>query len=155
VCVSIAAEPIDSTDAARMIGELDAELTSRYPPEQNFLDLPAADVSDGHVVFLIVRLDGVAVGCGALRRLSRTSAEIKRMYVSPAARGRGLARRLLAELEARALELGCATLVLETGDGQTEALGLYESAGYSPMPCFGAYAGSPSSVCFKKELDPV
>ncbi|MGA8717932.1 MAG: GNAT family N-acetyltransferase, partial [Solirubrobacteraceae bacterium] len=79
-------------------------------------------------------------------------AELKRMYVVPAARGRGLSRAVLSELETRATALGATRVVLETGDKATAALALYESAGYARIPCFGAYAASPTSICFEKRL---
>ncbi len=74
------------------------------------------------------------------------------MYVVPAARGRGLARAILNTLEDRAAALGASRVVLETGDKALAALGLYESAGYARLPCFGAYAASPTSICFEKRL---
>jgi GNAT superfamily N-acetyltransferase len=79
-------------------------------------------------------------------------AELKRMYVVPTARGRGLSRLVLRELEARAAALGASRVVLETGDKALAALGLYESAGYARLPCFGAYAASPTSICLEKRL---
>jgi len=86
-------------------------------------------------VFLVVRDEGRAVGCGGVTRFDETRAELKRMYVVPEARGRGLGR-----------------LLLETGKDQQESLGLYTSAGYEPIPCYGAYAGQPISRCFEKRL---
>jgi putative acetyltransferase len=151
--VLISPEPIDSPLARRLLAELDGLLEDLYPPEENFLELPAEHVGEGRGVFLVLRLDGEPVGCGAVRLLSASTAEIKRMYVAGGARGRGLSRLLLAELEARARRLGATSVLLETGDRQAEALGLYRSAGYSPVPCFGGYASSPSSLCFEKRLD--
>src|SRR3979409_2276856 len=98
--LTISAEPLDSADALRLIGELDDHLNSLYPPEDNFTDLPTADA------FLIDRTDDVPVGCGAVRFLDAPTAEIKRMYVSPAARGSGVGRRLLEDLEAFARARG-------------------------------------------------
>jgi ribosomal protein S18 acetylase RimI-like enzyme len=74
------------------------------------------------------------------------------MFVRPAARGRGVARRLLAALEEAAAARGYTTVRLETGTGQHEAIRLYTSAGYRPIPCFGAYVEEPTSVCFEKRL---
>ena len=74
------------------------------------------------------------------------------MYVAPGARGRGLSRRLLGALEAEALALGYSFVRLETGNLQTEAIGLYVSAGYGPIERYGPFANDPRSVCFEKRL---
>jgi len=117
---------------------------------------PARDASmfvepDG--IFLVVRDDGGrAVGCGGVCRFDEARAELKRMYVVPEARGRGLGRLLLVELEAEARRLGYSGIVLETGDRQPEVLGLYVSAGYERIPCYGDYAARALSMCFEKTL---
>jgi GNAT superfamily N-acetyltransferase len=101
--------------------------------------------------------DGTALGCGALRALGDGVAEVKRMYVVPAARGRGVSRAVLGALEDAARERGWTTLRLETGPRQPEAIGLYVSAGYGPIQAFGAYAGDPAaeeSLFFERVLDP-
>ena len=103
-------------------------------------------------VFLVVRDEGRAIGCGGVCRFDETRAELKRMYVVPDARGRGLGRLLLVELETEARRLGYDGIVLETGDRQPEALGLYESAGYERIPCYGVYATRAHSMCFGKHL---
>jgi GNAT superfamily N-acetyltransferase len=81
-----------------------------------------------------------------------SAVEVKRMYVVPAARGRGLARTMLAHLERTAAEAGADVVVLETGLRQPEAIALYESSGYRPIPGFGHYRGAPLSRCFAKPL---
>jgi GNAT superfamily N-acetyltransferase len=104
-------------------------------------------------VFLVVREDdGRALGCGGVTRFDGTRAELKRMYVVPEARGRGLGRRLLEELEGEARRLGYTGLVLETGDLQPEALGLYRSSGFTQMPCYPPYHTRELSLCFEKAL---
>jgi putative acetyltransferase len=103
-------------------------------------------------VFLAVRDGGRPVACGGVCRFDETRAELKRMYVVPEVRGRGLGRVVLEALEAEARRLGYTGIVLETGVGQAEALGLYTSAGYEPIPCYGPYAGQPISRCFGKRL---
>ena len=103
-------------------------------------------------IFLVIREDGRALACGGVARVDETRGELKRMYVVPEARGRGLGRRLLEDLEAQARVLGYAALVLETGVQQTEALGLYASSGYEPIPCYGVYATRAISRCFEKRL---
>jgi putative acetyltransferase len=79
--------------------------------------------------------------------------EIKRMFVRPAARGRGIARLLLARLEVEARARGFRLLRLETGSLQPDARGLYERAGYRPIPCFGPYAGAPHSRCYERRIE--
>ena len=104
-------------------------------------------------VFLVVRDDdGSAVACGGICRFDATRAELKRMYVRPEERGRGLGRRVLVELEEAARRLGYASVVLETGDRQDEALCLYESSGYERMPCYPPYDSRALSLCFEKRL---
>jgi putative acetyltransferase len=151
---TIAREPLSSPDARRLIASLDAELSAIYPnPADNFFELGEEQTAGDRGVFLLARVDGRPVGCGALRRIDATTGEIKRMYVAPAARGAGLGRRLLDELERHARGLGLRRLVLETGPRQPEALGLYRRAGFAPVPCFGDYRHASLSVCMAKPLD--
>ena len=153
--VAIAREAFESGDARRLVGELDAELSAIYKPEQRFgPDLRPEHVASGLGTFLVARIDGEAVGCGALRRLDAGSAEVKRMYVQPAARGRGLAMEVLARLESAAREMGVTRLVLETGVHQGAAIALYTRAGFRPVPCWGEYARSATSICFEKRIQP-
>jgi GNAT superfamily N-acetyltransferase len=102
--------------------------------------------------FLAARIEGVAVGCGGICRFDDTRAELKRMYVALGSRGLGLGRALLEALEAEARRLGYVAVVLETGDRQPEALGLYASAGYERIPCYEPYASRELSLCFEKVL---
>jgi GNAT superfamily N-acetyltransferase len=105
-------------------------------------------------IFLVLRDDaGRAIGCGGIARFDDRRGEVKRMYVVPEARGRGLGRRLLEELEAQARALGYTGVVLETGDRQPEALGLYESAGFARIPCYPPYDSRALSLCFEKRLE--
>ena len=104
-------------------------------------------------VFIVVRDDGgTPVACGGIARFDETRGELKRMYVVPAARGRGLGRRILTELEEAAQALGYRGIVLETGDRQREALRLYESSGYERIPCYPPYDSRALSMCFEKRL---
>jgi GNAT superfamily N-acetyltransferase len=151
--ITVAAEPFDSADARRLIAALDEHLASRYPPEQRFgPNLKPQQIAAGLGTFVIARLAGRAVGCGALRKLDDISAEVKRMYVAPEVRGKGVARRVLEHLEGVGRELGVHRLVLETGIYQAEAIGLYHGAGYEPVRCWGEYAESVTSVCFEKRI---
>ncbi len=142
-----------SPPARVLIEALNAELSSRYPePGATHFRLDPGEVTDGQGAFLIASSSGKPVGCGAVRRIEARTGEIKRMYVSPAARGRGIGRAVLAALEAEARALGIVRLVLETGLRQGEALALYEGAGFSQIPPFGEYVASPLSVCMAKDL---
>ncbi len=142
-----------SSAARALIEALNAELSSRYPePGATHFRLDPGEVTDGQGAFLIASSSGKPVGCGAVRRIEARTGEIKRMYVSPDARGRGIGRAVLAALEAEARALGIVRLVLETGLRQGEALALYEGAGFSQIPPFGEYVASPLSVCMAKDL---
>ena len=87
-----------------------------------------------------------------MEELEASTAELKRVYVTPGFRRRGLARRLLDELEQRAVDNDFRLLRLETGKRQPEAVGLYASCGYTQIPPYGRHAGDPMSVCFEKLL---
>jgi GNAT superfamily N-acetyltransferase len=142
--------------ARQLIDALNAELTERYPEDgANFFRLDAEEVAEGRGAFLVAYMAGNPVGCGAVRRDDQKVAEIKRMYVAPAARGQGVGRRILSELEAEARRLGARRLVLETGPRQPDAIALYSGAGFLKIPLFGEYLNSPHpelSVCMAKEL---
>lgn len=93
-----------------------------------------------------------AVGCGAFKEFNDETVEIKRMFVPDEQRGKGIASKVLKELEAWALELGYTTCILETGKRQPEAIALYKKNGYELIPNYGQYAGVENSVCFQKVL---
>lgn len=148
----VAAEPFDAPDSAALREELRRDLEDRYgrPDTEPGAKPTAADVA----VFLVARdAAGEPVGCAALRPLDEPGvAEVKRMYVRPAARGSGVARALLDAVEAAARERGMTRLVLETGTAQPEAIRFYLREGYAEIPRFGAYAGSDLSRCFARSL---
>jgi putative acetyltransferase len=153
VGLAIAAEPFDSEDARRLIAALDSGLAELYPPEQRFgPNLEAAHLEEGRGTFLVARDGERAVGCGAIRLLDPTTAEVKRMYVEPGQRGRGVGRAVLTALEAAAEQFGVRRLVLETGVHQHAAIALYRRAGFTQVDCWGEYLSSPSSICFEKNL---
>ncbi len=130
-----------------------AELNSHYGgrPGSGAKPRPEEFVApDG--IFLVAELDGEAIGCGGLARFDETTAEIRRMYVIPHVRGRGISRAILAQLLAAGRELGYARARLETGYAQREAIGLYESAGFEPIPCWGPYITDERSRCYEVEL---
>ncbi len=146
-------EDLASTVATALIGALNAELTERYPEDgANHFRLDQEEVAVGRGAFLVCYRNGQPVACGAIRRLGEDVAEVKRMFVEPGSRGRGIGRRLLTVLEGEARRLGVKRLVLETGVRQPEALTLYARAGFVRVPAFGEYSGSSLSVCLAKEL---
>jgi putative acetyltransferase len=151
--VAIRRELIASPIAASLIQALNAELSAQYPEEgANHFRLDASEVAEERGAFLVAYMGDEPIGCGAIRRLDDGSAEIKRMYVAPHLRGRGVGRSLVAALEAEARRLGAKRLVLETGDRLREALALYAKFGFERIPSFGEYVTSPWSVCMAKKL---
>ena len=151
----IAVERIETPtpDARALVGELEGILSAEYPPEQRH-GLPFEAIFQPHIQFFVASLDGVAAGCGGVA-LFPQFAEVKRMYVRPVARGRGVAQALLARIEAASA--GLAWLRLETGPQQKAAIAMYGRWGFEPCGTFGAYAGMPAeqvaaSVFMQKRL---
>jgi GNAT superfamily N-acetyltransferase len=127
-----------------------AELTLRYndPNSEPGVAPSASDMT----AFFVAYVDDQAVGCGGLRELSGSEAEIKRMFVDPHHRGTGVSTAIVQELESFGRARGWARLVLETGDEQPDAVRFYEREGFTRIPNFGYYAGSPRSLCYEKSL---
>ena len=161
--LDIAPEALTSDVAAALITDLNAELSALYPePGATHFRLDASEVAPGAGIFVVARWHGRPVGCGALRcirnpdlvrEVGPNAAEIKRMYVAPDSRGRGFGRAVLDRLEAEARALGVSRLVLETGNRQVEAIGLYRRAGFTEIAAYGEYRLSPgTSVCMSKTL---
>ena len=150
--------PFGDPTAQELIAELQQEFVVRYGgPDETPLDPTQFDPPSG--AFFVGWLDGSPVATGAWRlrpdvtALGGTvAAEIKRMYVVPRAQGRGLARLMLAHLEATASAAGADVMVLETGLKQPEAIALYEASGYTPVEGFGYYRDAPSVRYFGKRL---
>jgi len=149
--MNITSESPDQQEVIALIAELDAYQDTLYPPEsRHALDLDS--LKRANVLFFVARdEDDRAVGCGAVV-LNPAYGELKRMYVAPGSRGKGLARGLLRALELASFAAGCNQLKLETGPFQPEALGLYASFGYERRPPFGNYANDPLSVFMQKTL---
>lgn len=142
----------DSTDPdfKSLVALLDAELKLRDGADNAFYSqFNKIDMIRNAVVFYE---DGKPVGCGAFKPFEEGSVEIKRMYVVPGSRGRGVAVAVLNELEAWAAELQYSGCVLETGKRQPEAIRLYEKSGYKKMPNYGQYANIDNSICMSKTL---
>jgi putative acetyltransferase len=149
--ITIARERPDQPGVVRLIEALDAHAIALYPPESNHL-LDVMALCEPAVTFLVVRAGDEAVGCGAILRDPRGWGEIKRMYLRPDQRGRGIGKRVLAELEAIARNAGVSLLRLETGVHNTEALELYRRAGFAERAAFGDYAPDPLSVFMEKRV---
>jgi putative acetyltransferase len=150
--LAIRREQPDQPDVIRLIEALDAYANALYPPESNHL-LDISALSDPAVTFLVVRDGSEAVGCGAVLRDPRGWGEVKRMYVRPRERGRGIGRRVLAEIEALARGASLPVLRLETGIHNTEALALYRGAGFVECAPFGDYVSDPLSVFMEKRVN--
>ncbi|WP_153036893.1 GNAT family N-acetyltransferase [Amycolatopsis sp. YIM 10] len=148
----------DDPDAQKLIAEVQQEYLERYGTPDEGPARPE-EFAPPAGLFMVGYLDGNPVATGAWRARSADGgplrdgdAEIKRMFVVAAARGRGLARVMLAELERTALAAGRRRMVLETGTEQPEAIELYRSSGYLEMDGFGHYAEDPRSRYFGKLL---
>jgi GNAT superfamily N-acetyltransferase len=145
-------EPLDGRAARQLLEAFRQEVLEYYPEWSPAVGPTAApeEFEPPQGAFLIVYAGDEPVGCGGFKRLDTETAEIKRMFVSPGARGQGLGRRILAELEAGAREAGYSSIRLDTGDRLPAALELYRSAGYGEIP---DYNGNPSaSHWFEKSL---
>lgn len=141
----------EDPDFIQLVKFLDQELAERdgednaFYSQFNSLDL---------IRYVVLAYEnGIPLGCGAIKENGKDTMEIKRMYVSPGGRKRGIATMILSELEKWAGELLCTRCILETGKRQPEAIGLYRKNGYMPIPNFGQYEGVDNSVCFEKMLN--
>ena len=150
-CPTVALADPSSPESLALLQHLWEELDQLYSDAKLCRYTPA-DVQGAGCASVVARLNGRAVGCGAIRPLKSGVAEVKRMYVEPAARRQGISRRILAKLESIAGELGYAALILETGLKQPEAIALYSSSGYQRVECYELYAHDPMSICFEKRL---
>jgi putative acetyltransferase len=129
--VVVRREPPRQADVLALLDASDRLMASLYPPESNHL------------------LD---VGCGASVRVTDREAELKRLFVSPAARGRGIGRAILDAIETEAIRAGMTWMRLETGISQPEALRLYRDRGYVECEAFAPYAPDPLSVFMTRRL---
>jgi GNAT superfamily N-acetyltransferase len=140
----------DHPDFIHLIRFLDADLAKNNGEQNDFY----AQFNKVHMIkhVLVAYEDGKAVACGAIKEYEPGVMEVKRMYTSPESRSKGIAGKILAELEAWAAELNYQKCILETGKTQTAAIHLYEKSGYKYIPNYGQYAGVENSVCFEKVL---
>jgi len=150
--VTIAIENPDQPDIRAMLAAADAYMSALYPADSNHLvDVTTLQSANARIV--VGRRGGVCVACGAVILAGAGTAEIKRMWVEPHARGSGLGRRILETIETVARGEGVTLLRLETGVSQVEAIDLYRSAGFSAIAAFGAYQPDPLSIFMEKPLD--
>lgn len=149
--VTIAEEPPRQPEILRLLEMSDAYAASLYPAESNHL-VDVSTLEQPTVSFFVARFDGAVVGCCALVEADDGTAEIKRMFVDPEARGLKVGRLLLQALEKRAESRGVVAIQLETGIHQPEAIGLYKTAGYVDRPPFGSYQPDPLSLFMEKAL---
>lgn len=140
----------DHPDARKLREQQRIDIADRYENVDSEPGTPpsAADV----ICFCVAYQNGIAMGCAGLRRLDQGSAELKRMFVTKEARGRGAANAILAFLEQKSLALGIHRLLLETGDRLVEAQRFYRRSGFRVTPNFGYYQGIQSSICMEKIL---
>ena len=132
-----------------LVRQLDEYLNALYPLESNYLT-PVDEMLSDRFIFLGAYEKNMLVGCGGIKIVNREYAEIKRMYVLPLHRGKGIAKLLLLHLEKRAFERGFSCIRLETGVSQKEAIGLYEKFGYKCIKPFGSYVADPLSLFLEK-----
>ena len=137
-------------DFQTLVKLLDAELAVRDGDDHAFYNQFNGLDHIKHALLLFE--NNKAIGCGALKKYSKEDVEVKRMYVHPDYRGRGLASQILKELENWASELGFKKCILETGYNQPEAIKSYKKNNYEIIENYGQYAGVPTSICFEKPV---
>ncbi len=140
----------DNKDFIELVKYLDIYLAEKDGPEHAFYAQFNKTKQLKHVI--IVYEDDKAIGCGAMKEFALNTMEVKRMYTSPESRGKGIATKILTELELWAVELSYKKFVLETGKKQAEAIELYKKNGYKRILNYGQYLDIENSVCFEKEL---
>jgi GNAT superfamily N-acetyltransferase len=152
--IEIAREPYGSPLSRPLTDAQAEELRERYDGWEGAGAEPEPEAfGDPNGYFLVARLDGELVGCAGICRCEGAqTAELRRMYVAPEARRLGVARALMNELEDKARRCGYATLRLETGPEQPEAIRLYEASGFAVIPNFGPYSTQRRSICMEKAL---
>lgn len=138
----------DNPDFIKLIALLDKDIQLRDGDEHSFYDQFNKTDSIKHAI--VVYEDHRAVACGAFKVYQGDTAEIKRMFVNPDDRGKGIASQILSALESWAKELSFASCILETGRRYPEAIALYKKNGYDIIPNYGQYESVEDSVCFQK-----
>ena len=146
----IAAENPLSTESLELIEGSEAALRELYTAEECF-SLEPAELATDNVTFFVARKDGLPLGCIALSACDGY-AEIKRLFVTPAARGSGAGIRLVEHLETAAAKIGLSLIRLESGHKLAAAVALYEKMGYTKRGPFGGYSAHPASLFMEKQL---
>ncbi len=140
----------ENPDFQKLVKELDADLSERNGDQHGFYDQFNKIDSIKHAI--VAYENEMPVGCGAIKEYSGDTMEVKRMYVPPANRGKGIASHVLSTLETWAGELNYKKCILETGEKQPEAIRLYKKNNYRIIPNYGQYEGVSNSICFEKTL---
>jgi putative acetyltransferase len=151
VSITILPERPDSAAAVALIQELEATLDPLYPAESRH-GFSVEKLVAENVPFFVLCCDGRPAGCGGVKLFGSEYGEIKRIFVRPQYRGKGLSKLIMEHLEEYARGRGISILRLETGIYQPEAIGLYERLGYRRTGPFGEYKDDPLSVYFEKEI---
>lgn len=140
----------ENQDFTNLVVLLDADLKIRDGEEHAFY----AQINKTAILknVIVCYENNIAVGCGAFREIDSQTVEIKRMFVLPDYRGKGIASKILSQLELWTLSLNYVQTILETGINQPEAIALYKKLGYSITQNYGQYADMENSVCMKKVL---
>ena len=140
----------ENLDFNILIAALDKSLWERYPElKTNYWGNNVLELNSNVVV---IYLENKAVACGCFKKYDTNTIEIKRMFVSPEARGMGLAQNILRELELWAHDLGYSFSVLETLYKQKEAIALYHKTGYNIVDNYEPYVGLKNSICMQKQI---
>ncbi|BCJ54658.1 N-acetyltransferase [Actinoplanes sp. NBRC 14428] len=150
--ITIRESRFDDPAVQALIALTMAELSARYGGSGDDTPVAAADFAPPTGAFLVAEgPDGRLIGCAGWRAHG-SDAELKRMFTIEAARGKGVARRVLAAIEDSARERGYKRVILETGDKQPEAIALYEKCGYERIEDFGYYKGQPGVLSYARVL---
>lgn len=148
--ISIKRTDSGNEDFIALVRHLDTDLAIRDGADHSFYSQFNSISAIRHA--LVAYVGELPVGCGAIKHFNDKAMEVKRMYLLPEFRGKGIASLILAELEKWAGELQYEKCMLETGTRQPEAIALYEKNGYSRIANYGQYAGVENSRCFEKIL---
>jgi putative acetyltransferase len=148
--ISIVRTNSDNADFRTLVTLLDAELQVRDGEEHSFY--AQFNKIDNLSEVVVAYSGNAAIGCGAIKAYGERTAEIKRMFVKEENRGKGVAGKILGELETWSRELNFDECILETGFKQPEAIALYKKSGYEVIPNYGQYIGVENSVCMKKTI---
>lgn len=148
--ITITKTTSENPDYINLITAFDGYLWAKYPElKTNYWGNNIIEINPNVV---LIYFDGKAVACGCFKKYDANTVEIKRMFVSPEARGKGIAQKILQELEFLAAQKGFSYAVLETLHKQTAAIALYQKVGYEIVDNYEPYVGLKNSICMKKKL---